>query len=127
LVADEDHRGDLARVAAGHVVKERAAEQVVDLAAGVLDRVDRVAGSLRRGDGPGEHQLGRVVDHVPGSPRPAAGGLKLEEVGLPDAIAARRDGDERFAARLGEVAALGDVVDREHQPGGPQDPQARGV
>ena len=111
----------------GDVVDQRPAEQVVDVAAGVLDGVDRVARGLGGGDRAGEHELAGVVDDVAGAPGAAAGRLKLKEVGLPDLVAARRDGDERLAARAGQIAALGDVVDRQHQPGLAQDAQAGGV
>ena len=76
------------------------------------------------GDGSGEDELGRVVDDVAGLPRPAAGGFKLEEIHLPDAVAAGGQLDERLAAPGGEIAALGDVVDRQRQAGLAQDPQA---
>ncbi len=84
-------------------------------------------GGLRGGDRPGEHELGRVVDDVTGAPCPATRGLELEEVHLPDAVAARGQLDERRASRASEVAALADVVDREGQAGLTEDPQARRV
>lgn len=48
VVGDDDHRGDLAGACACDVCQQRVAEQVVRLAAGVLERADRVAGRLCR-------------------------------------------------------------------------------
>ena len=49
----------------GDVVEQRPAEQVVNVAAGVLDGVDRVARGLGGGDRAGEHELAGVVDESP--------------------------------------------------------------
>ena len=57
----------------------------------------------------------------------AAGGLKLKEVHLPDAVAAGDRSDERGAPSGGEVLAFAGVVDREHQTGFSEDAQAGGV
>jgi hypothetical protein len=88
-------------VRAGDVLKQRVAEQVVDVAAGVLDRSDRVAGGLRGSDRAGEDELGGVVDDVPGAPRPAATGLEFEEVGLPAVRSALDLGVDGFVASAG--------------------------
>jgi hypothetical protein len=53
-----------------------------------------------------ERDLGRVVDDPAEIPDALAGGLKLREVHLPDAVAARDRLDERLAALACEHAAL---------------------
>jgi len=73
---------------------------------GVLDGGDRFAVRLGRGDGASEHEHGGVVDDITRAPGAAAGGLELEEVHLPDPVAAGGQLHQRLAAPGGEIAPL---------------------
>jgi len=109
VVGDEEGGCVLAGAEVGEVLEQRPAEHPLGLADRALDGRDRVGGGLGRCDRPGEHELGRVVDHVPGAPGAAARGLEFEEGHLPNPIAARRDLEERFSPLAGKVAAFADV------------------
>jgi hypothetical protein len=53
---------------------------------GPAEATERILAARRRGDGGGEAVLGGVVDDCADPPDPAAGGLELGEVHLPDPV-----------------------------------------